>query len=183
MSSNAVVLVGLKETLKALEDFDKNAVKGFNKVLNSELRSAKNEAQNSVTKEPPLSGWATQPARNPRTRGGAGWPAWDQSVIRSGISVTKAEGKVRSDYTTNAGALKNKSAAGVIYEIAGRKNKTGGKNKFISNLSRNDTQFMPSRLIWNVVDKNRARIIKNVANAFEDVKNTLQKNLNMRRSS
>jgi len=182
MSKDAVVLVGLKETLKALDDFDKQAVKNFNKVLNSELRSAKNEAQQSVTAQPPLSGWATQPARNPRTRGGAGWPAWDQSVIRQGISVTKAEGKVRSDYTTNAGALKNKSAAGVIYEVAGRKNKTGGKRGFISNLSRKDTQFMPSRLVWNVVDKNRSRIIKNVVTAFEDVKDKLQKNLNMRRS-
>lgn len=183
MSSDAVVLVGLKETLKALEKFDKDAVKGFNKTLNSELRSAKNEAQNLVTKEPPLSGWSTQPARNPRTRGGAGWPAWDQSVIRAGISSTRAEGKVRGDYTTSAGALKNRSAAGVIYEVAGRKNKSGGKHKFISNLSRKDTQFMPSRLVWNVVDKNRARIIKNVVNAFEDVKSQLQKNLNMRRSS
>jgi hypothetical protein len=55
-----------------------------------------------------LSGWATQPARNPRTRGGAGWPAWDQSIIRKGISSSKAEGKVRKDYTTSAGSLKIK---------------------------------------------------------------------------
>lgn len=183
MSSNVIVLTGIKETLKALEQFDKEAVKEFNRVINSELRNAKEEAQGLVTQEPPLSGWATQPARNPRTRGGAGWPAWDQSIIRAGISSTRAEGKVRSDYTTSAGALKNRSAAGVIYEVAGRKNKTGGKHKFISNLSRRDTQFMPSRLIWNVVDKNRSRIISNVVDALENAKGKLQKNLNMRRSS
>jgi len=178
MSRDALVLTGIKQTLKALEQFDKDAVKEFNKVINSELASAKNEAQSLVKAEPPLSGWATQPARNPRSRGGAGWPAWDQSVIKSGIKSTKVEGKVRKDYTTSAGALKNTSAAGVIYEIAGRKGKTGS---FISNLSKKDSPYMPSRLVWHVVDKNGKRIRQNVANAFNDVKNKLQKNLEKER--
>ena len=181
MSKDALVLTGVKETLKALESFDKETVRNFNKVLNSELSSVKKEAQSLVTQTPPLSGWSTQPAANPRSRNGAGWPAWDQSVIKSGISTTKAEGRVRRDYTTNAGALKNKSAAGVIYEIAGRKNKSAGKNKFISNLSSKDNPFMPSRLIWHVVDKNRSRIIENVSKAFDDVKSKLQKNLEKER--
>jgi hypothetical protein len=177
MSKDAVVLKGLKETLKALEDFDKNAVKEFNKVINSELKSAKQDAQSYVSSTPPLSGWNTQPARNPRTRGGAGWPAWDQSIIKAGISSTKAEGKVRRDYTTSAGALKNRSAAGVIYELAGRINKTGN---FISNLeSKADNA---SRLIWKSVDKNKDRIEKNIFEALEKAKATLRKNLDTRRS-
>ena len=179
MIKNEMVLVGVKETLKSLSLFDKEAVKEFNKVLNSELRVAKQEAQSFVEADPPLSGWSTKPARNPRSRGGAGWPAWDQSVIKGGISSSKASGKVRNDYTTSAAALKNKSAAGVIYEIAGRKNKSGGKNGFISNLNRN--AFDPSRLVWRSVDKNKDRIIANVNRAFDDVKAKLQKNLNMRR--
>ena len=121
MSKDVIVLTGLTETLKALDQFDKQAVKEFNKVINRELKVAKEEAQGFVKSDAPLSGWSTQPARNPRSRGGAGWPAWDQSVIKSGISSTKAQGKVRKDYTTSAGALKNRSAAGVFYELAGRK--------------------------------------------------------------
>lgn len=179
MSRNAIVLTGIKETLKALESFDKDAVKGFNKVVNSELNSAKKDALSYVDAEPPLSGWSTQPARNPRSRGGAGWPAWDQSIIKGGISVTKAERKVRRDYTTNAGALKNRSAAGVIYELAGRSNKTAGKNKFISNLE--SKAFSASRLVWRSVDKNKDRIQTNVAKALEDAKAKLQSNLNQRR--
>ena len=181
MIKNETVLVGVKETLQSLSLFDKEAVKEFNKVRNAELRGAKQEAQSLVKADPPLSGWSTKPARNPRSRGGAGWPSWDQSVIKGGISSSKAEGKVRSDYTTSAASLKNKSAAGVIYEIAGRKNKSGGKNGFISNLSRKDSPFMPSRLVWHSVDKNRDRIIANVSKAFDDVNEKLQKNLNMRR--
>ena len=181
MSKDALVLTGVKETLKALESFDKAAVKEFNKIVNKELSTAKKEAQAEVSATPPLSGWRTQPAVKPRSRGGLGWPAWDQSVIKSGISVTKSEGKVRKDYTTSAGSLRNKAAAGVIYEVVGRNNKSAGKNKFISNLSRKDTQYMPSRLIWNVVDKNRERIVANVSKALEDAKATLQKNLQKER--
>jgi len=177
MSKDAVVLTGVKETLKALEKFDKDAVKSFNKVINSELRNAKKDAQGFVKADAPLSGWSTQPARNPRTRNGAGWPAWDQSVIRAGISSSKAEGKVRRDYTTSAGALKNRSAAGVIYELAGRSNR--GTGTFISNLEKESSQA--SRLIWKSVDKNKDRIINNVEKAFNDVKTKLQRNLEKER--
>jgi len=175
----AIVLVGVKETQQALEQFDKDAVKAFNKLVNSELSGAKKEALGFVKSEPPLSGWNTQPARNPRSRGGAGWPAWDQSIIKGGISVSKAERKVRKDYTTNAGALKNRSAAGVIYELAGRSNKTSGKNGFISNIE--GKVVNASRLIWKSVDKNRPRIEKNVSEALNDLKTQLQKNLEKER--
>jgi hypothetical protein len=178
MSKKAVVLVGVKDTLKALGQFDKDAVKEFNKVINSELNLAKKDAQGFVKATPPLSGWNTQPARNPRTRGGAGWPSWDQSVIKSGISTTRAQGKVRKDYTTSAGALRNRSAAGVIYELAGRLNKTG---TFVSNLENKEGNA--SRLVWKAVDQNKDRIIENVSRAFEIVQDKLQRNLNMRRSS
>lgn len=176
MSKDVIVLTGIKETLKALEDFDKDAVKAFNKLVNSELGNAKKDAQGFVKSEPPLSGWNTQPARNPRSRNGAGWPAWDQSVIKAGISVTRAERKVRRDYTTNAGALKNRSAAGVIYELAGRENKEG---RFIKNLE--GKVGNASRLIWQAVDKNRPRIEKNVAAALDNLKSILQRNLEKER--
>ena len=176
MSEKVIVLTGVKETLKALETFDKDAVKAFNKLVNSELSGAKKEAQGFVKAEPPLSGWNTQPARNPRTRGGAGWPAWDQSVVKAGISVTKAERKVRRDYTTNAGALKNRSAAGVIYELAGRVNRNG---TFIKNIE--GKVGNASRLVWRAVDNRKPKIEQNVSKALDDLKAKLQRNLNMRK--
>ncbi len=173
MSKDAIVLTGVKETLKALQQFDKDAVREFNKVVNSELGVAKKEALSFVTAEPPLSGWATQPARNPRSRGGQGWPAWDQSIIRGGIKVSKAERRVRSDYTTSAGGLLNKSAAGAIYEVAGRRNNRG---VFVSNLENEEGNA--SRVVWKSVDKNKDRIQKSISNALDKAKATLQKNLN-----
>lgn len=179
MAKDVIVLTGIKETLKALESFDKQAVRDFTKVINNELGTAKKDAQGLVSSTPPLSGWSTTPPAKPRSRGGAGWPAWDQSVIKSGISVTKAERKVRRDYTTSAGALKNKSAAGVIYELAGRTNKTAGVNKFITNLE--NKTFSASRLIWKIVDKDAEKIQRNVEQALNDAKAALQKNLEKER--
>lgn len=179
MSDKAIVLTGVKDTVKALEKFDKDAVKAFNKLVNSELNGAKKEAQGFVKTEPPLSGWNTQPARKPRSRGGVGWPAWDQSVIKAGISVSKAERKVRKDYTTSAGALINRSAAGVIYELAGRSNSSSGKNGFISSLEGDSGKA--SRVVWKSVDKNRVAIERKVSAALDDLKLKLQKNLQKER--
>lgn len=181
MNESKIVLTGVKETLDSLKQFDKDAVKEFNKILTTEMSGLKRQAQDLVTAKPPLSGWATQPPRNPRTRGGAGWPNWDQSIIRAGISSTRAQGRVKKDYTTSAAALKNKSAAGVIYEIAGRTNKSPGRNNFISNLSSKDGSFMPSRLIWNVIDKDKSKVAQKIYDALEKAKQKLQDNLSKER--
>jgi len=180
MAKSAIVLTGIKETRKALESFDKQAVRKFDKVINSELNNAKKDARNLVSGTPPLSGWSTTAPAKPRSRGGAGWPAWDQSIIKTGIVSSKAERKVRKDYTTSAGALINKSAAGVIFELSGRSNKGAGKNKFISNLEKKETQA--SRLVWKVVDRDKDKIERNVEIALNEAKATLQKNLEKERA-
>ena len=73
--------------------------------------------------------------------------------------------------------MKNRSAAGVIYELAGRTNR--GTGTFISNLEKKEPKA--SRLIWKSVDKNKDRIVKNVFDAFEDVQRKLQQNLEKER--
>lgn len=191
MADEVIVLTGIKETLDALKEFDKSAVRKFNKVINTALTSAERDAHdiargigNGQT-DTPMSGWRTYDAANPRrsSRGGAGWPAWNTGVVVAGIRKTKAEGKVRRDYTTSAGALVNKSAAGAIFEIAGRK--SGGSvgrsqgEQFMRTLS---ARFKPaSRLIWRVVDKDRARIESDVKKALDEAKAELQRHLNKER--
>jgi hypothetical protein len=180
MAEKAIILIGVKETLTALKKFDEDAVKGFNKVISAELRQARNEARNKVDKigssqtDTPMRGWRKVEPTNPSatSRGGKGWPAWDTGAIKTGIVSTRAKGKVRADYTTSAGALINKSAAGVIFEVGGR---LGGSGQFIQNLN---WFSKASRLIWSVVDKNKAEIEKKIADALEDAERTLQQHLN-----
>lgn len=177
MADEIIILTGIKETLDALAKFDKAAVARFNKVINDELSSALTEARGNVPLDPPMSGWRKSDALRPTgTRGGAGWPGWDASKIQAGITKNKAQGKVRGDYTTSAGALKNAYSAGAIFEVAGRKGRgTGTGVSFINTL--NDRFGKASRLIWRVVDKDRSRIEANVARALEEAKAELQRNL------
>jgi hypothetical protein len=188
MADEVVVLTGIKETLDALAAFDKDAVKRFNKVINDELSAAESDARNSVDlitnqkTETPMSGWRDTDALNPtKTRGGAGWPGWDRSTVKAGIKKTKAQGKVRADYTTSAGALVNESAAGAIFEIAGRLTPgTGTGVSFINTLT--ERFGKASRTIWRTVDKDKPRIEANVARALEEAKAELQHHLNKERA-
>jgi hypothetical protein len=191
MAEEVIVLTGIKETLDALKEFDKDAVKRFNKVINSELSSAETSARNIVAKVnngsgtgTPMSGWRQGNALRPSsTRGGAGWPGFNQSEVIAGIRKTKAQGRVRGDYTTSAGALRNNSAAGAILEIAGRKTKGDSartsSSQFLRTLS---ARFgRASRVVWSVVDKDRERIQHNVNQALEEAKQILQTHLNTKK--
>jgi hypothetical protein len=178
-----IIFTGIAETLAALKEFDKDAVKRFTKVINTELASAEMEARGDVADigESPMSGWRKTDAAKPRrsTRGGAGWPGWYSGEVQAGIVKSKAQGKVRKDFTTSAGALLNKSAAGAIFEVAGRKTKGStartGSAQFLRTLGNRFGKA--SRLIWRVVDKDKDRIERNVARALAEAKAILQKHL------
>jgi hypothetical protein len=188
MADEVIVLSGIKETIDALKEFDKDAVKRFNKVINTELAGAERDAKALIAgvagyndDNTPMSGWRKADAAKPRktVRGGKGWPGWDTGVVQSGIVKTKAQGKVRGDYTTSAGALLNKSAAGAIFETAGRKTKPGfgggSGSQFLRTLANRFGKA--SRVVWRVVDKDKDRIQANVARALEQAKADLQKHL------
>jgi hypothetical protein len=101
-------------------------------------------------------------------------------VIQQGIRKTKAQGKVRKDYTTSAGALINESAAGAIIEVAGRKSDgTGSGIQFIKNLT--DEIKNPSRLIWRSVDERKKSAQVKTLAALDEAKAILQSNLDRER--
>ena len=174
---SVVVLTGIKETLDALKEFDKKAVRRFNKVVNTELTTAERAAHDLVDKiqsrttNTPMRNWKPYDVSNGKSRGGKGLPGFDKSVIKQNIKKSRVQGKVRRDYTTSAGALVNKSAAGVIFEIAGRRT---NKGSFIARLN---WFGKASRLVWRVVDQQQPRIQKAVVDALEEAKRELQNNL------
>lgn len=179
MANDVVVISGIKETTDALKKFDKDAARRLSKVINDELRRAEGDAKEQIPNKPPMSGWRTVAAKNPRkgVRGGQGWPAWDPQAIRQGIVKTRSEGRVRSDYTTSAGALFNKTASGVIFEIAGRRTPGQGTGRQLINML-NDRFRKASRGIYAVIDRDRPRILANVRAAMDDAQKTLQANFN-----
>ena len=178
MANEVVVISGIKETTAALKQFDKDAARRLNKVVNDELRLAENAAKDQIDTKPPMSGWRTTAAKNPRkgVRGGEGWPAWDPQAIRQGIVKTRSEGRVRADYTTSAGALLNKTASGVIFEVAGRRTPGQGTGRQMIGVLE-DRFRKASRGIWAVIDRDRPRIYRNIRAAMNDAEKTLQANL------
>lgn len=190
MANEGLVIYGLHETIAGLKQFDKEALKKFEKVINDELRKAKKDAQNLVDSysvsinHTPLTGWKNTQAKNPHknVRGGAGWPAWDAAQVKKGISTSKAQRKVRKDYTTSAAALLNKDAAGAIFEIAGRKSSGSSKQgqQFIKIL--NAKFGKASRIIYRIVDRDKAKIERKFVEALEQAKSDLQKALDSTKS-
>jgi len=79
--------------------------------------------------------------------------------------------------------LLNKSAAGSIFEVAGRKTKsTTGRGSSAQFLRTLGNRFgAASRVVWRVVDKDKAKIEKNVEQALNDAKAQLQRYLNKER--
>lgn len=183
-----IVLYGIKETIEALKDFDKDAVKRFTKVINSELSSAESSARSYVARinnsqgtGTPMSGWKqSNTTRTTSTRGGAGFPGFKPAEVAAGIVKSKAQGRVSGNYTTSAGKLINKSAAGAIFEVAGRNTKaTAARTSSAQFLRTLGNRFgKASRLIWSVVDKEGEQIQRNVAKALEEAKQDLNRALN-----
>ena len=184
-------LIGLEQTLASLKEFDKQANLEFRKAINSELDRIKAEALMLVP-ELPLRGWQTKDSYKPHkgvrgskggVGGGGGWPAWNPAKVRAGITVTKAEGKAwSSDYTTNAGALKNSDPAGMIFELAGFKSKgdTPSGKAMIDRLEHDYGKGR--RLVFRAVLRNREQAQKKIFDALEVAKAKLQIALDKRSS-
>lgn len=191
MAKDIVVLIGLRETIADLKKFDKSAVNKFTKVINTELRGMKKEAidiavQASTHGEyqnAPLSNWQTTRRQGAQQKGQKRpFPIWEAGEVISNIGVSKAQGKVRKNYTTSAGALINGSAAGRIFELAGagkrNRNPSASSTAFKRNLTNRFGQT--GRLVFRVLDKNGERVQKKVYDALEVAKADLQKALQQR---
>ena len=176
-------LIGLEQTLASLKEFDKQANLEFRKAINSELDRIKAEALMLVP-ELPLRGWQTKDSYKPHkgvrgskggVGGGGGWPAWNPAKVRAGITVTKAEGKAwSSDYTTNAGALKNSDAAGMIFELAGFRPQAGTPEGEVMKRVLTNRYGKGRRLVFRAVLRNREVTQKKIYDALEVAKGKLQ---------
>ena len=185
------VITGLEETLTALKKFDKDAVSRFNKVVNTEIGKAKFKAVETVPLSP-MSGWREEafgPQQERKTftdkqgRKVSQMPKWNPTKAKAGIRVSKAQRRVRGDYTTNAGALIQGDAAGAIFEVAGRKGATGNQGRsrnpnagtqFKANLTRFSRA---SRLVWKAVDSYGDEARREVEKALNEAKRILQEHL------
>jgi len=189
-----IVLTGLKETLAGLKKLNPEAQKKFSKIINSELRKLKKEAQNIIIQasksgdlqNAPLSHWKTsEHDQRPRGKNEARpFPIWDVGEIVAGITTSKASMKMRKNYTTNAGALINGSAGGRVFELAGMGKRRTSTKRSSAAFKRNLTARFGDapRVAFKVVDAHRDEVIAKIEDALDQAKEELQKALETQES-
>lgn len=169
-----LVLTGLADTRRAIRNYSPELLKAMNKRIRDEGNQLRDFARLLVPEAPPAKGWRTTPAVNPRSRGGAGWPAWDIAEIRKGIKF-KAGGRKRQkgSQISDAYSLRTESAAGAIYEVAGRR--SSGNGTGVGLITQLNSKGVASRGIWAALDIwGRDRMRQVITDIVEDTQRQLQ---------
>lgn len=114
----ATKLSGVKYVLSQLSKVNPEARKGVNKEVRAAAKPIVRNARGFIPTESPLSGWKS-------TTGKWGSRHFDAPAMKKGIGFsTKSSRPNRSGFSYVA-YFYNRSAAGAIYETAGRKNPNG----------------------------------------------------------
>jgi hypothetical protein len=123
-----VEVKGIVEVQKALKKFAPDLYKEMNKEIRAAMRVVVKEAQGQVPDQiTGLSGWQDQGKQVvSRTAGKVrGFPKYNPNVIRKGLAYSLGRSRRNNAGFVNVYRLLNRSAAGAIYETAGRKNPQG----------------------------------------------------------
>jgi hypothetical protein len=113
-------VTGALELRKALKKLSPELAKQSQKEISGLLRSITNKAKGFVPSEAPLSGWESSSGI-----WGSGTRRYEASDIKRGITFSAAASKPNDRGFRSIATIYNKSAAGAIYETAGRKNPMG----------------------------------------------------------
>lgn len=165
-----IQIKGIRNTLDVLKDLDNDLRLDVLKVLKGQADRLRNEARGMVDPDG-LSGWG-------------GWRGgYNPGTIRGGIKTTTAKRRARGGIIVNVAGVENTTAAGVIWELAGRKTngapprpginpKTGwtyGNGVGFVNNIRSKSGRRASRLVWGAYDSPEDFNISNARTTIEAV--------------
>lgn len=157
-----IELRGNGDLRKALRAFAPDLEKQLKKDLAAAMKPVVAKARGFVTAESPMSHWSS------RSFSEAKFPMYNASTIKSGITYSTSASKVNDFGFSSMATISNKSAAGAIYETAGRNGpqpwvgpKAGGASKGVS---RSVNREAGAQFIKNLPDltsslKGRGRLI------------------------
>lgn len=106
------------ELRKALKEYTPELAKATQKEIAGHLRKVVNRARGFIPSDSPLSGWS-------KPVGEWEYRAFNTADIRRGIVYNTTPSKPNKRGFRSLATIYNKSAAGAIYETAGRKNPLG----------------------------------------------------------
>jgi hypothetical protein len=155
-----VELSGVNNLLKSLKAYAPD----LDKQLKSELKEATSnvvkQARGFATAADPLSNW---------TKGSGTFPLYETRKVVSGIRLSLAKSKVNSQGFSSSVRIVNASAAGAIYETAGRKSPN---STFVKNINKKSGTSNPAnnkdsgRLIYRAWQADNGKTFEAVVRAI-----------------
>lgn len=168
-----VSVKGAVELRKALRAFAPDLAKGLTKEMGAALKPIVRQARGFLPSDSQvLSNWAGE-----ATRAQGKFPQYNQATARRGIGFKTTPSKPNRKGFRSLATIFNKSAAGAIYETAGRKSmdSTFVKNldaKYPSRLTGEDK--MRGRAIYRAWENNHGKATAAVMKAIEKAAATFQ---------
>jgi hypothetical protein len=190
-----VAVKGVIELRKALNKFAPDLAKELTKEITTSLKVIQRSARGFVPSSAPsnLYNWDRVSSSNPKTFNASGrvraFPRYDAAVIKRGIVYRTGYGKPNSKGFRSLFRVRNNSAAGAIYETAGRKNPNGDPKSKSNNPTagarfvqqgplygrKRDGQDMRGRVIFRAWEQDEGKQTEAIFKAIETARVKLNK--------
>jgi hypothetical protein len=190
-----VAVKGVIELRKALNKFAPDLAKELTKEITTSLKVIQRSARGFVPSSAPgnLYNWDRVSSSEPKTFNASGrvraFPSYDAAVIKRGIVYRTGYGKPNSKGFRSLFRVRNNSAAGAIYETAGRKNPNGDPKSKSNNPTagakfvqqgplygrKRDGQDMRGRVIFRAWEQDEGKQTEAIFKAIETARQMLNK--------
>lgn len=168
-----VEVKGAVELRKALRQFAPDTGKALTKEMGAALKPITNKARGFLPNNSEiLSNW-----QGSKTRSDGRFPQYDLTTARKGVTYKTSPSKPNRKGFRSLATIFNKSAAGAIYETAGRKNMN---SVFVMNLDRKyaasmkGADKMKGRAIFRAWEEDQGKATAAVMKAIEKAKATFE---------
>jgi hypothetical protein len=151
---------GADKLRKALKQYEPDLAKETTKQLGLLLKPIAAKARGYMPSESPLSGWAARSFNEGR------FPTYNPSIAKKGITYKTSPSRPNNRGWRSLVSLLNKSAAGAIYETAGRKNPGGNFSPRLNGELKGDAK-MQGRGIFRAWNEDQGRTQGAVIKALE----------------
>jgi len=157
-------LQGVIAARKAIKMFEPDLAKATTKELGNALKPIVKNARGFLPSNSEVpSGWV----KNPQSQGR--FPQYDAAVARRGITYKTTPSKTNRQGFRALVSIFNKSAAGAIYETAGRKSGvTGNFTPRLGGQLTGDTQKMKGRAMFRAYAQDQGKAKAAVFKAIQD---------------
>ena len=158
------------ELRKALRNFAPELGKETQKEIASYLKPIVKEARGFIPSQSPLSNWA---------REGGKFPVFNASIVKRGIGYKTTPSKANRRGFRALAQIRNRSAAGAIYETAGRRSpgtKSSSRPNFAEAMGPlTGTSKDRGRLIFRAFENDKGNATKAVLKAIDNAGKTFNR--------